>query len=192
MVSSWDKDPRLLALLDAGIVTSWVELSITSRSHCTAPSVEPSRKGHVLAIALGRRVGKIFRTRLPPPPLSLESTTGTHSPCSRSMESWLLDRQGSPWRVLLFACIDLFLAVLGLRCCERAFSSCGAWASCSGFSCCRAWTLKHRLSSWGTSVPVPHSMRNLPGPGIEPMSPAVAGRFLTTWPPGKFHESCFW
>ena len=28
-------------------------------------------------------------------------------------------------------------------------------------------------------------MCDLPGPGIEPMSPALAGRFLTTVPPGK-------
>ena len=29
-------------------------------------------------------------------------------------------------------------------------------------------------------------MWDLPGPGIEPMFPALAGRFLTTGPPGKF------
>ena len=28
-------------------------------------------------------------------------------------------------------------------------------------------------------------MRDLPRPGIEPMSPALAGRFFTTDPPGK-------
>ena len=28
-------------------------------------------------------------------------------------------------------------------------------------------------------------MWNLPGPGIEPMSPALAGEFLATGPPGK-------
>ena len=28
-------------------------------------------------------------------------------------------------------------------------------------------------------------MRNLPGPGIKPVSPALAGRFLSTVPPGK-------
>lgn len=28
-------------------------------------------------------------------------------------------------------------------------------------------------------------MSNLPGPGIEPMSPALAGRFLSTASPGK-------
>ena len=49
----------------------------------------------------------------------------------------------------------LFLVVLGLRCCARAFSSCGergllccgAWAShCSGFSCCRARALGAQAS----------------------------------------------
>ena len=29
------------------------------------------------------------------------------------------------------------------------------------------------------------SMCNLPGSGIEPMSPALAGEFFTTEPPGK-------
>ena len=28
-------------------------------------------------------------------------------------------------------------------------------------------------------------MWDLPGPGLEPVSPALAGRFLTTAPPGK-------
>ena len=64
------------------------------------------------------------------------------------------------------------MAVLGLRCCSWAFSSCsehgllssrGAWASyCGGFSCCGAWALawtgfsscsfwalEHRLNSCG-------------------------------------------
>ena len=30
-------------------------------------------------------------------------------------------------------------------------------------------------------------MWDLPGPGLEPVSPALAGRFLTTVPPGKSH-----
>ena len=30
-------------------------------------------------------------------------------------------------------------------------------------------------------------MWDLPGPGIEPVYPASAGRFLTTAPPGKSH-----
>ena len=32
-------------------------------------------------------------------------------------------------------------------------------------------------------------MWDLPGPGLEPMSPALAGRFLTTAPPGKSRYS---
>ena len=49
--------------------------------------------------------------------------------------------------------IYLFLAVLGLRCCARAFSSCGKRASlccgaqashCGGFSCCGARALGMR------------------------------------------------
>ena len=37
-------------------------------------------------------------------------------------------------------------------------------------------------------------MWNLPAPGIEPVSPALAGRFLSTGPPGKpwpLSSSCF-
>ena len=32
-------------------------------------------------------------------------------------------------------------------------------------------------------------MWDLPGPGLEPMSPALAGGFLTTAPPGKYKGS---
>ena len=34
-------------------------------------------------------------------------------------------------------------------------------------------------------------MWDLPGPGIEPAPPTLAGRFLTTGPPGKFLDSEF-
>ena len=71
---------------------------------------------------------------------------------------------------------------------------CGARAShCSGFSCCRAWVLGVRasvvkacgLTSCGAQAQLLHDMWDLPGPGIEPMSPALAGGFLTTVPPGR-------
>jgi len=40
--------------------------------------------------------------------------------------------------------VILFLVVLGLPCCPRAFSSCSARAShCGGFSCCGAEVLGH-------------------------------------------------
>ena len=46
------------------------------------------------------------------------------------------------------------------------------------------------LSSWapqvgGTLAQLPCGMWNLPGPGIEPVSPALPGIFLTSGPPGK-------
>ena len=33
------------------------------------------------------------------------------------------------------------------------------------------------------------SPQDLPGPGIEAVAPALAGRFFTTEPPGKPHEA---
>ena len=68
-------------------------------------------------------------------------------------------------------------------CGERGLlSSCGVWASyCFGFSCCGVWTLQ---GTWA-SVAVVHRLscsvaRGVPRPGIEPTSPALAGRFLIT------------
>ena len=42
-----------------------------------------------------------------------------------------------------------------------------------------------RLSSCGSRAQLLPGMWDLPRPGIEPMSPALAGRFSTTVPPGK-------
>ena len=49
--------------------------------------------------------------------------------------------------------------------------------------------LEHRLSSCGTWIQLLHGMWDLPRPGLEPMSPALAGGFLTTAPPGKPYVS---
>ena len=69
---------------------------------------------------------------------------------------------------------------------QRLLSSHGVQAShCSGFSCCRAQNLEHRLSHHGAWTWLPCSMWDLPGPGIKPMSCALAGGFLTTGTPGK-------
>ena len=43
----------------------------------------------------------------------------------------------------------------------------------------------HRLSSGGRWVLVALLLWDLPGPGVEPVSPALAGRFFTTEPRGK-------
>ena len=72
------------------------------------------------------------------------------------------------------------------RCCKQGLlSSCGVKAShCSDFFC---WGVTGRMgfSSCGTQAQLPCSMWTLPGPGIEPMSPALADGFSTTELPGK-------
>ena len=53
---------------------------------------------------------------------------------------------GKCWSIHKF--ISLFLVVLGLRCCTRAFSGCSQRASrCGGFPCCRAQALGTRAFS---------------------------------------------
>ena len=52
----------------------------------------------------------------------------------------------------------------------------------AGFSSCSS---VHGLSSCGALAQLFHSMWDLPGPGLEPVSPALTGRFLTTVPPRK-------
>ena len=54
-----------------------------------------------------------------------------------------------------------------------------------GFSSFGAWALERRLSSCSARAQLLYSMWDLPGSGLEPMSPALAGGFLTTAPPGK-------
>ena len=86
----------------------------------------------------------------------------------------------------------------GAQALEFRLSSCGARAShCGGFSCCGAQALEFRLSSCGSralecrlsscgaQAQLLRGMWDLPGPGLEPVSPAWTGGFLTTAPPGK-------
>ena len=44
---------------------------------------------------------------------------------------------------------------------------------------------QHRLNSCGARAQLLLGRWDLPGPGIEPVSPALAGGFFTTEPPGK-------
>ena len=54
-----------------------------------------------------------------------------------------------------------------------------------GFSSCGSRALEHRLSSCGTWAQLLCGMWDLPGPGLEAVSLALAARFLTTVSPGK-------
>ena len=87
------------------------------------------------------------------------------------------------------------MAVLGLRFCARAFCSCGErrplFIAVHGPLTIAASLVAehrlqtHRLSSCGSRAQPLHGMWDLPGPGHEPVFPALASRFLTTAPPGK-------
>ena len=95
---------------------------------------------------------------------------------------------------------NLFLIALVLYCYTRAFSTCGElgllpcfseWAShwsvflwSTGSRVCGLYRLQHTgLGAWDTW--------NLWGPGIKPMSPGLAGGFLSTVPQGKTWFSFF-
>ena len=87
------------------------------------------------------------------------------------------------------------MAVLGLRFFVRAFSSCGKWgpffiAVRGPLTIAASLVAEHRLqtrrlSSCGSRAQPLHGMWDLPRPGLEPVSPALAGRLSTTVPPGK-------
>ena len=97
----------------------------------------------------------------------------------------------------LFVClfVYLFMAVLGLRFCARALSSCGKRgplfiAMRGPLTIAASPVAEHRLqtrrlSSCGSRAQLLRGMWDLPRPGLEPVSPALAGRFSTTAPPGK-------
>ena len=85
--------------------------------------------------------------------------------------------------------------MLGLRFCARAFSSCGKWgplliAVRGPLTIAASLVAEHRLqtrrlSSCGSWAQLLRGMWDPPRPGLEPASPALAGRFSTTGPPGK-------
>ena len=87
------------------------------------------------------------------------------------------------------------MAVLCLRFCARAFSSCGKWrplfiAVCRPLTIVASLVAEHRLqtrrlSSCGSRAQLLHGMRDPPRPGLKPVSPALAGRLSATAPPGK-------
>ena len=112
--------------------------------------------------------------------------------------------------LFIFGCVGSSLLLSGflqlrrvgatLRCSARAshcggFSCCGAWALgtqasvvvARGLSSCGSWTLECRLNSCGAWALLLRGVWDLPGPGLKSVSPALAGRFLTTAPPGKPH-----
>ena len=89
------------------------------------------------------------------------------------------------------------MAVLGLRFCARPFSSCGErrplFIAVRGpLTVVASLVAEHRLQtrrfsscSCGSRAQLLRGMWDLPRPGLEPVSPALAGRFSSTAPPGR-------
>ena len=87
------------------------------------------------------------------------------------------------------------MAVLALRFCARAFSSCGKWGPLfivvrGPLFIAASLVAEHRLqtrrlSYCGSRAQSLRGMWDPPGPGLEPACPELAGRFSTTAPPGK-------
>ena len=88
--------------------------------------------------------------------------------------------------------------MLGLRCCTGfspvavhrlliavASLVLNTGARVQGFSGSGSWAPEHRLNSCGTWAELLRGIWDPPRSGIEPVSPASAGGFFTTEPPGK-------
>ena len=81
-------------------------------------------------------------------------------------------------RCCMISFLKRLIALAALTRASGGCSGCRAQAAhCDRFSCGGA-------SAPGARAQLLCSTWHLPGPGIEPMSPAVAGGFLTTGPPG--------
>ena len=84
---------------------------------------------------------------------------------------------------------------MGLLFCARASSSCGKRgplfiAVCGPLTVAASPVVEHRLqtrrlSNCGSRAQLLRGTRDLPRPGLEPVCPALAGRFSTATPPGK-------
>ena len=89
--------------------------------------------------------------------------------------------------------------MLGPRFCARAFSSCGKRgplliAVRGPLTIAASLVAEHklqtrRLSSCGPRAQLLRGTRDPPRPGLEPVSPALAGRLSTAAPPGKPYTS---
>ena len=108
----------------------------------------------------------------------------------------------SPSCFFFFKLINLFiLAVLGLRFCARACFSCGErgplFIAVRGpLTIMASLVAEHslqtrRLSNCGSRAQLLRGMWDLPRPGLEPVSPALAGRLSTTAPPRKPQQIVF-
>ena len=120
---------------------------------------------------------------------------------------WSLRCRVYPCSILNFLLIRLLLAVLGLHCCTDfslvaatrgsflaaarglrvAVASRGAEHGLQACTHLQLWlqALERGLSSWGSRPQWLCGTWDLPGPGIEPVSPALVVDFFSCWATGK-------
>jgi len=110
----------------------------------------------------------------------------------RPRGGWVCSTQGSGEPQILSFFFFFFLAVLGFVAVPWLFlvASSGGYSPVvvlrlliSVASHCGAWTLERGLNSRSARASLPRGVWNLPGPGTEPMFPALASGFLSTGPP---------
>ena len=121
--------------------------------------------------------------------------------CSRFC--YLLSHQGNSPSLYVerYICVCICTVALGACCCAGSpldallglLIAVASLVAARGLRClssghCGPQALQHRLSRCGTVTSSPHSMWDLAAPGTEPVSLALASRFLFIMPPGKPSE----
>ena len=102
--------------------------------------------------------------------------------------------------IIIFNFIYLVLTGLSLHCCVGFSLLAESWgytllrwlllwwsmgSGHAGFSSCDSWALRAQTQCCGTWAQLLRSTWDLPRPGMEPMSLALAGRFISTESSGK-------
>ena len=106
---------------------------------------------------------------------------------------WVWAFSSCSGRGLLFLAVRRLLTVVASLVVEHRLQACGLqqlWHLGSvvvarGLQSTVSVVAVYGLSSFGARAQLLRSMWDLPGPGLEPMSPVLAGGFLTTVPRGK-------
>ena len=101
----------------------------------------------------------------------------------------------SLWFFFFFFFLFIYGCVGSSFLCEGFLSSCGKWGPLfitvrGPLTIAASLVAEHRLqtrrlSNCGSRAQLLRGMWDLPRPGLEPVSPALVGRFSTTAPPGK-------
>ena len=97
--------------------------------------------------------------------------------------------------LFIYGCVGSSFLCQGFLCCGKRGPL--FIAACGPLTIAASLVAEHRLqtrrlSNCGSRAQLLHGMWDLPRPGLEPVSSALAGRFSTTAPPGKPHKFVFY